>query len=408
MVSLRAILIVAFIALLDAAAIVWVTSGANLPLAATGTSEAPRGHDAVVGVKQRNHGPVTPGTGGIPVKAATVEGRDFPVVLHTFGNVVAPDTVVVAARVPSQITAIPVKDGQMVKAGDLLFSLDDRQAKADLARDQAILAKDQALLAAANTQLVRTRTLRDESTGTQQAYETALSVQQSTEATVSADHATIDADQVALSLMQITAPIDGRLGALQVALGDLVGQSGTTATNLVTITAINPIDVSFRLPEDKLQGFKKRLDAGKPPSVEAKASGTGTVIGQGRLDFIDSAVDTASGTIMMRATFTNDEQKLWPGQYVDVNVEEETLPQVPVIPTVAVQFGQNGPYVYRVKDDKTVEASPVTVATDDGTLSAIRTGLSPGDQVVVEGQARLKPGDRVTIAVAGESPPAMD
>lgn len=406
MVSLRAILIVVFIALLDAAAIVWITSGANSPLAATGSGSG--AHDAVVAEKQRNRGPVAPRTDGIAVQAATVESRDFPVVLHTFGNVVAPDTVVVAARVPSQITAIPVKDGQMVKAGDLLFSLDDRQARTDLARDQAILAKDQALLAAANTELVRTRTLRDESTGTQQAYETALSVQQSTEATVSADHATIEADQVALSLMQITAPIDGRLGALQVAIGDLVGQTGTAATNLVTVTAIDPIDVSFRLPEEKLQAFKKRLDAGNPPGVEAKVSGTDTVIGQGRLDFIDSAVDTASGTIMMRASFRNDEQKLWPGQYVDVNVEEETLPQVPVIPTVAVQFGQNGPYVYRVKDDKTVETRSVIVATDDGTLSAIRTGLAPGDQVVVEGQSRLKPGDRVTITAAGASPSAMD
>ncbi|MDR6756803.1 RND family efflux transporter MFP subunit [Mycoplana sp. BE70] len=225
---------------------------------------------------------------------------------------------------------------------------------------------------------------------------------------MSADHATIEADQVALSLMQITAPIDGRLGALQVAIGDLVGQTGTAATNLVTVTAIDPIDVSFRLPEEKLQAFKKRLDAGRPPGVEAKVSGTDTVIGQGRLDFIDSAVDTASGTIMMRASFRNDEQKLWPGQYVDVNVEEETLPQIPVIPTVAVQFGQNGPYVYRVKDDKTVETRSVIVATDDGTLSAIRTGLAPGDQVVVEGQSRLKPGDKVTITAAGASPSAMD
>jgi multidrug efflux system membrane fusion protein len=399
MVNLRAILMVSVIALFDASAIAATLSREHVLPAASGAEKPASDHrTASPGAAPGDAGRTR--ANGVAVRTAVVEKRDFPVVLHTFGHVQAPETVVVAARTASQVTAIHVKDGQMVRAGDLLFSLDDRQAKADLARDQAILARDTALLAAANSGLERARTLRDENTGTQQAYETALSVQQSTEATLAADHATIDADQVALSLMQISAPIDGRLGAVQVTIGDLVGQSATTATSLVTITAINPIDVGFRLPEDRLQPFKQLLDAGTPPRVLAKVSGTDTVIGHGTLDFIDSAVDTASGTIMMRATFGNDDQKLWPGQYVDVDVEEETLPQVPVVPTVAVQSGQNGPYVYRVKDDDTVEARPVAVAMDDGTDSAIRTGLSSGDRVVIEGQSRLKPGDRVSTSAA--------
>ncbi|PTM95132.1 efflux RND transporter periplasmic adaptor subunit [Mycoplana dimorpha] len=394
MVNKRAVLVVSLIALLGASGLygLYATPGADKTAYATSTaSTSPAGARGEPGGA---HG------AGITVQTAIVENRDFPVVLHTFGHVQAPQTVAVAARTASQITAIHVKDGQMVRAGDLLFSLDDRQAKADLARDQAILAKDNALLAAANTGLERARTLRDENTGTQQAYETALSVQKSTEATIAADQATIDADQVALSLLQIHAPIDGRLGTVQVAIGDLVGQSGTASTSLVTITAVDPIDVDFTLPEDRLQTFKQLLDSGARPQVVAKVSGTDTVIGQGMLDFIDSAVDTASGTIRMRATFENGAQKLWPGQYVDVDVEEETLAQVPVVPTVAVQFGQSGPYVYRLKDDDTVEVRPIAVAADDGTSSAIKAGLSSGDRIVIEGQSRLKPGERVSVASA--------
>lgn len=338
--------------------------------------------------------------GAVSVQTATVMLKDVPVVVHALGNVQAPDTVEVGARIASQITAIHVKDGQMVKAGDLLFTLDDRTIKAGLARDQAIVAKDTAQLADANTELERAKTLRDDKTGTQQSYDTALSLQQAAQGNLDADRATVDADQVALSLTEITAPIGGRLGAVQVALGDLVGQSGATSNNLVTITAIDPIDVTFRLPEERLQTFKDLIDRGTPPPVRARLSGTQTVIGQGMLDFIDSAVDTASGTIAMRATFPNAAQKLWPGQFVDVDIDQAQLHQAAVVPSVAVQPGQDGPFVFQVKDDNTVETRGVSVLADDGKEAAIGTGLAAGDRVVVEGQARLKPGDVVVAANA--------
>ncbi|WP_234804162.1 efflux RND transporter periplasmic adaptor subunit [Ensifer adhaerens] len=338
----------------------------------------------------------------VSVQTATVTLKDVPVVVHALGNVQAPDTVEVGARVASQITAIHVKDGQMVKAGDLLFTLDDRAIKAELTRDQAIVAKDTAQLSDANTELARARTLRDDKTGTQQSYDTALSLQQAAQGTLDADRATVDADQVALSLTVISAPIGGRLGAVQVALGDLVGQSGATSNNLVTITAIDPIGVTFRLPEDRLQTFKDLIDRGTPPRVRARSSGTQTVIGEGVLDFIDSAVDTASGTIAMRATFPNGAQKLWPGQFVDVDIDQEQLHQAPVVPSVAVQPGQDGPFVFHVKDDNTVEARAVSVLIDDGKKATIGTGLAAGDRVVIEGQARLKPGDVVVAAGAAD------
>ncbi|WP_457581048.1 efflux RND transporter periplasmic adaptor subunit [Ensifer canadensis] len=348
------------------------------------------------------------GGAAIAVTVATAQIKDFPIVFSTFGNVRAPDTVSIGARTASQITAIHVKDGQMVKTGDLLFTLDDRAAKAQLERDRAVLARDTALLADATAELDRARTLRDDKSGTQQAYDTALSVQQSAQANLDADKATIDADTVALSLLEISAPIDGRLGAVQVAVGDLVGTSSNTVNTLVTITTINPIEVVFRVPEDHLQAFKALLDAGKPPRVKARENNTNTVISEGVLDFIDSSVDMASGTIAMRASFANDAQKLWPGQYVDVDVEQGLLSQTPVIPTVAIQTGQDGPFVYRVKDDGSVEVSQIVVAVSDGKDTAVGAGLAAGDRVVTEGQSRLKAGDKVSVAPDAGSPRAVD
>jgi multidrug efflux system membrane fusion protein len=332
------------------------------------------------------------------VEIAEAKTEAFPIVVSTFANVQAPETVAIGARISSQVTGIHVKDGQLVKAGDLLFSLDDRALQAELSRDEAVLAKDSALRSDAEIELQRAKTLRDDKTGTEQAYDTALSAERSTDATVKADQATVDSDKVALSLTSIVAPISGRLGAVQVAVGDLVGTTASASpTTLVTITAIDPIEVAFRLPEGHLQAFKARLDVGTPPHVIARVSGTDEVIGDGVLDFIDSAVDTATGTVMMRARFDNREQKLWPGQYLDIDVSESTLSHAAVIPAGAVQPGQNGAFVYRIKADDTVEVCPVVVAAEDGKNSAITSGLSAGDRVVTEGQLNLKPGDKVSI-----------
>ncbi len=344
-------------------------------------------------------------TTAVEIAEATTE--TFPIVISTFANVQAPETVAISARVSSQITAIHVKDGQSVKAGDLLFSLDDRALRAELSRDEAILARDSALLSDADVELERAKTLRDDKTGTEQAYDTALSTQRSANATVKADQATVDADKVALSLTSILAPIGGRLGAVQVAVGDLVGTSTSgSPASLVTITAVDPIEVAFNLPEEHLQAFKARLDAGTPSHVTARVSGTDEVIGQGVLDFIDSAVDTASGTVMMRARFDNGKQKLWPGQYLDIDIAESTLPHAAVIPAVAVQPGQNGSFVYRVKADDTVEVCPVVVAAENGESAAITSGLSAGDRVVTEGQLKLNAGDKVSITNENAEPAA--
>ena len=157
----------------------------------------------------------------------------------------------------------------------------------------------------------------------------------------------------------------------------------------------------FHLPEDNLQVFKTMLDAGKPPQVKAFRSGTTELIASGVLDFIDSAVDTASGTITMRGVFGNDKAALWPGQYVDLEIDQGAIADATVIPTVAIQPGQDGPFVYLVKPDNTIELRRTAVARSDGDMSAVSSGLAPGDSVVTEGQQRLKPG--VTVV---PTPPA--
>ncbi|TGQ42760.1 efflux RND transporter periplasmic adaptor subunit [Mesorhizobium sp. M00.F.Ca.ET.216.01.1.1] len=328
------------------------------------------------------------------VVAATASTADFPIRRYAIGFVSSPAVVSVNARISSQIVSIAVKDGQMVKAGDLLFSLDDRSLKAQLARDRATLAKDEAMLASATADLERAKNLVAKQAGTQQTYDQAIAAQKSAVATVDADKATIEADTVELGFATITAPISGRLGAISVAMGDLVTTSNgsSTTTPLVTITQMDPLRVSFNLPEGDLALLHKALAAPQEGAVTLTNDGDTTPIGKGTLDFVDSSVDTASGTITARARVPNADLSLWPGQYVNVVLNAGMMPQMTSVPTVAVQPSQRGPFVYVIKPDNTVEMRPVQVALTEGENTAISEGLKSGERVVVEGQRRLKNG----------------
>lgn len=331
------------------------------------------------------------------VVAATASTADFPVRRYAIGFMSSPAVVSINARVSSQIVAIAVKDGQMVKAGDLLLSLDDRSLKAQLARDQATLAKDQALLASATADLLRAKNLVARQAGTQQTYDQAVAAQKSAAATVDADKATIDADQIQLGFATIRAPISGRLGAVSVAVGDLVTTSNgsSTSTPLVTITQVDPLQVNFNLPESDLALLHKALAAPQQGAVTLTKDGDPKPIGRGTLDFVDSSVDTASGTIATRASVPNPDLSLWPGQYVNVVLDAGIMPQMTSVPTVAVQPSQKGPFVYVIKPDNTVEMRPVQVALTEGANTAISQGLKSGERVVVEGQTKLKNGAAV-------------
>lgn len=331
------------------------------------------------------------------IVSATATTADFPIRRYAIGFVSSPAVVNINARVSSQIVSIDVKDGQMVKAGDILFSLDDRALKAQLAKDQATLAKDQALLASAAADLQRAKDLVAKQAGTQQTYDQAVAAQKAAAATADADRATIDADTVQLSYATIKAPIAGRLGAVSVAVGDLVTTSNgsSTSTPLVTITQVDPLQVNFNLPESNLALLHKALANPQQGAVTLTKDGDPTPIGKGTLDFVDSSVDTASGTIATRASIPNADLSLWPGQYVNVVLDAGIMPQMTSVPTVAVQPSQKGPFVYVVKPDNTVEMRPVQVAVTEGENSAISDGLKSGEKVVVEGQTRLKSGAAV-------------
>lgn len=339
----------------------------------------------------------------VAVVAATATTADFPIRRYAIGSISSPAVVDISARISSQIGSIAVKDGQMVKAGDLLFSLDDRALKAGVERDKATLAKDQALQVSAEADLKRAQDLMNKGAGTQQAYDQALAAQKSTEANVAADQAQLDADTVQLGYATITAPISGRLGAINVTVGDLVGTNGGsgTSTPLVTITEIDPLRVTFNLPESDFALLQKALAAPQPDAVTLHRDGDPQPVGKGTLDFLDSAVDTASGTISARATVPNPDLTLWPGQYVDVVLDAGVMPQMTSVPTVAVQSGQKGSYVYVIKPDKTVEMRQVKVALTVGDNSAVSEGLKAGEQVVVEGQTRLASGTPVRVAAPG-------
>ena len=332
------------------------------------------------------------------ILSAVASTADFPIRRYAIGFVSSPAVVSINARVSSQIVSIDVKDGQMVKTGDVLFSLDDRALKAQLAKDQATLAKDQAMLASSNSDLQRAKDLVAKQAGTQQTYDQAVAAQKAATATVDADKATIDADNVQLGFATITAPISGRLGAVSVAVGDLVTVSNgnsSTATPLVTITQMDPLQVNFNLPESNLALLHKALANPQQGAVTLIKDGDPTPVGKGTLDFVDSSVDTASGTIATRASIPNSDLSLWPGQYVNVILDAGIMPQMTSVPTVAVQPSQKGPFVYVVKPDNTVELRPVQVALTEGQNSAISQGVKAGEKVVTEGQTRLKNGAAV-------------
>ncbi len=356
----------------------------------------------------------------VAVTTATAATADFPIRRYAIGFVSSPAVVEVNARVASQIVSIAVKDGQMVAAGDVLFKLDDRALQAAVDRDRATLAKDQAMLVSAQADLERARDLAADKTGTQQAYDQALAAEKAAAATVAADQAALDADQVQLGFATITAPIAGRLGVVNVAVGDLVGSGGnggasgsvagsggSTAapTPLVTITQMDPLQVAFSLPETELDLLRQGLASASPPKVTLHRGGDPKPLGSGTLDFIDSTVDTASGTIAVKATLPNPDLSLWPGQYADIVVDAGTMPALVSVPTVALQAGQAGPFVYVVKPDQTVAVRPVKVAVNQGEASGVSDGLTAGERVVVEGQVRLTEGTKVREQAASGAAP---
>ncbi len=337
------------------------------------------------------------------VKLATAALGDMPLIERAFGTSQAPQIAIINARIASQVVNVPVTDGQMVKKGDLLIELDDRTFQATLAKDEATMAKDAALLDNANLQLQRAKTLLSRSAGPQTDVDTATAAAKSAEQVVESDKAQIDADKLQIEFTKITAPIDGKLGQLSIVPGNLV--SATLGTGLMTVTQLQPLKVSFRIPDKVLGDIRARMDSNADVAVRVLASSSATVLDTGKVTFIDSSVDVASGTIGMATTVANDKLQLWPGQHVDVEVQYGTLKDAVIIPGVAIQQGQKGSYVWKIDDQMKVTAAPVEVTRYEEANAAISKGLSPGDHIVIEGQAKLNTG---AVVKPIEDKPAAD
>jgi multidrug efflux system membrane fusion protein len=370
-----------------------------------------------------------PGEGGpVPVVVATVAQRDVPINVDVIGNVEAYSTITVKAQVGGELTKVSFHEGDFVKKGDLLFTIDERpfqaqlsQAQANLARDTAALSQAQANLARdianekyAQDQATRYRGLFDQGVVSREQTDQMRSSADALSQTVLADKAAIesaraqivaskaaeDTATVQMSYTAIRSPIDGRTGSIAVKQGNVVAAN---TSDLMTITEVSPIYVTFSVPEAQLIDIKRYMGQGQLP-VHAAPQADATTQESGVLTFVDNSVDATTGTIKLKGTFQNAANRLWPGEFVRVTLGLTTRPHATVVPNQAVQTGQDGQFVYVVKQDRTVEMRPVVAGTRVDQELVIDRGLEPGETVVTEGQLRLTPGSHVQVQDSRESP----
>ena len=345
----------------------------------------------------------------VPVVVATVAQKTVPLQLRGIGNVEAFSSVAIKSQISGQLTAVHFREGQDVKKGNLLFTIDRRPFEADLNRAEATLAKDEAAAANAKTMAARAEKLLQEGVMAREQRDQLVASAESADATVRADKAAVQNAKVSLGYTEIYSPINGRTGTLMVHAGNLVKENDANSI-LTTINQISPIYVNFALPERFLPDLKKFVAAGRI-RVDALPPHQEKPLAQGTVSFIDNAVDPTTGTIKLKATFENADRQLWPGQFVDVVLTLTQQPNAITVPSVAIQTGQQGQYVYVVKSDSTVENRAVAVARTFGQESVIEKGLQPGERVVTDGQVRLQPGTRVEIKSglpASVNGPALD
>jgi membrane fusion protein, multidrug efflux system len=293
------------------------------------------------------------------------------------------------------------KEGEDVQQGQVLVTLDKRPYEAVLQQTQATLEKDLAQAANARSQATRYQDLMQRGIATREQVDAMRTQAAALEATVLADRANIESAKVQLTYATITAPMSGRTGLLQVHPGNLVRAQDVQP--IVTINKITPVYVSFAVPEAQLPSLKRYIAAqGTLPASASAPTETGKP-STGRVNFIDNAVDSTSGTIKVKGTFPNEDRRLWPGQFVNVTVTLSSDPHAIVVPSPAVQTGQQGTFVFAVKPDQTVELRPVTVARVSGDETVVQSGVAAGDTVVTDGHIRLVPGARISVKDAGAS-----
>jgi len=358
----------------------------------------------------------------VPVTVAEVIQKAAPVQVRTIGTVEAYSTVLVKAQINGVLTGVYFKEGQEVRKGDLLFTIDAHPFEADLKRAEANLARNLAQVRQAEANLAKDRALLKnvegvarryadlikEGIASQEQYDLARtnvdalteairadqSAIESAEAAVRADRAALDNARIELGYCSIRSPMDGRAGSLMVNQGNLV--KGNDSQALVTINQIHPIYVNLSVPEQSLSEIKRRMAAGKL-TVEAILPNDQGNPEPGLITFVDNAVDRSTGTIRLKASFVNKEKRLWPGQFVRANLTLAIQQDAILVPAQAVQAGQNGQFVFVVKPDLSAEVRPVTVGATLNGETVIEKGVQPGEKVVTDGQLRLVPGAKVEV-----------
>jgi len=359
--------------------------------------------------------------GAVPVVTTKVAERDVPVDIAAIGNVEAYTTISVRSQVTGQLQSANFREGDFVKKGQVLFTIDRRPFESALQQAQANLTRDQALLNQAEAQLARDGANAEYSQLTAERHanlagrgivskdlsEQARAASDATAATVKADRAAVESARAQLVAQQavvdnakvqlgyttIASPIDGRTGNLTVKTGNLVSAN---TTELMTIAEVEPIYVTFSVPALQLSTIKDRMGKNKIQVTVTPQDGSNMPV-TGELAFIDNAVDASTDTIKLKARFSNSDRRLWPGQFARVSVRVTTLPHALVLPSQAVQTGQEGQFVFVVKDDSTVDQQPVTVGQRIGDDVVIEKGLQSGQTVVTEGQLRLEAGTKVQV-----------
>jgi multidrug efflux system membrane fusion protein len=368
---------IAFLALLTGAGIAYRSLG---PGSARSETAAPRGPSAA------------------PVVVASASREPMPIRLDAVGTATTIASVAIKSRIDGQITEVKVHDGQYVKAGDVLFLLDSRASEAQVGQMEAQLARDQAQLINARRDVDRFAPLVAKDFVSHQQYDTATTTARALEATVKADQAALENARVVLTYYTIAAPMDGRIGTITLKAGNNVKANDVP---LAILNQIKPIWVAFALAQSDFPALREAMAKGAV-EVDAAAPGEAGPPEKGRVDFFENAIDATTGTIALKALFDNPQERLWPGEFVNVSVmlgmEQDAL----VVPQAAVQVGQHNTYVFVVKADDTVELRPVRVSRNLDGKSVIKSGLEGSERVVTDGQLRLSNGSRVEIRPAAE------
>jgi membrane fusion protein, multidrug efflux system len=332
----------------------------------------------------------------VPVTVAKAVKKTVPIELTAIGTAEAYSTVSIKGQVNAVLKEVHFKQGDFVKKGDLLFSLDARPFQASLAQAQANLARDKAQADLTVVQAERYKKLYDQGISPKEQYDQMQANAAAQQGSVHADEAAVESAKLQLQYCEIYSPVDGRTGALQVYPGNLVKENDVPV--LVVINQIAPLYEDFSVPEQYLGVIKKYMAAGRL-RIEATPYGD-TTPETGYLTFVDNTVDNTTGTIKLKGTFENTDHRLWPGQFSTVALRLSEQENATVVPTQAVQTGQSGDFVFVIKPDQTAESRPVKVARTLGTESVIAKGIEPGETVVTDGQLRLIPGIKVQIKTA--------